>query len=83
MALGRSAAVHPNNRGFDLFLRLSGGGHDYFRIDLRRPVKEAYLQALERNGKPAELHGYLTTALSQDAATFVEKRQRTSRSFCT
>ena len=71
--LGAAAPFHPSKRGFDYFYGFLGGGHDYFRIDLRQPVKEAYLQALERNGKPAEFEGYLTTALSSDAAKFVLK----------
>ncbi|MCM2369829.1 sulfatase-like hydrolase/transferase [Aporhodopirellula aestuarii] len=69
--LGASAPFHPNNRGFDYFYGFLGGGHDYFKIDLRQPVKEGYTEALERNGKPAVFDGYLTTALSNDAAEFV------------
>jgi arylsulfatase A-like enzyme len=69
--LGAAPAYHPNNRGFDHFFGFLGGGHDYFRIDLREPVQEGYLQALERNGRPAEFQGYLTTALAEDAAHFV------------
>lgn len=73
--LGAAEPFHPNNRGFDYFYGFLGGGHDYFRIDLTKPVKEAYLQALTRNSKPAEFEGYLTTALSRDAAKFVEDNQ--------
>lgn len=69
--LGAAAPFHPNKRGFDYFYGFLGGGHDYFKIDLRQPVKEGYTQALERNGKPAEFEGYLTTALSNDAADFI------------
>lgn len=70
--LGAAEPFHPNNRGFDYFYGFLGGGHDYFRIDLTKPVKEGYLQALVRNDKPAVFEGYLTTALSRDAASFVE-----------
>ena len=73
--LGAAEPFHPNNRGFDYFYGFLGGGHDYFRIDLTQPVKEAYLQALTRNDKPAIFDGYLTTALSQDAASFVESNK--------
>ena len=69
--LGAAAPFHPNKRGFDYFYGFLGGGHDYFKIDLRLPVKEGYTEALERNGKPAVFDGYLTTALSIDAAEFV------------
>lgn len=70
--LGAAEPFHPNNRGFDYFYGFLGGGHDYFRIDLTKPVWEAYLQGLVRNDKPAGFDGYLTTALSRDAAKFVE-----------
>ena len=73
--LGAAAPFHPHKRGFDYFYGFLGGGHDYFRIDLRQPVKEGYTQALERNGRPAEFDGYLTTALSNDAVDFVESSQ--------
>ncbi|TWT78865.1 Arylsulfatase precursor [Planctomycetes bacterium CA13] len=70
--LGAAEPFHPNNRGFDYFYGFLGGGHDYFRIDLTQSVKEAYLQGLVRNRRPADFEGYLTTALSRDAAEFVE-----------
>ncbi|VGO22407.1 sulfatase-like hydrolase/transferase [Pontiella sulfatireligans] len=70
--LGAADAFHPNKRGFDYFYGFLGGGHDYFRIDLSQPVKEAYLQGLVRNKRPADFEGYLTTALSRDAVSFVE-----------
>ncbi|MEM8944526.1 MAG: sulfatase-like hydrolase/transferase [Planctomycetota bacterium] len=69
--LGAAEPFHPNNRGFDYFFGFLGGGHDYFRIDLTKPVKEAYLQGLVRNDKPAAFDGYLTTALSRDATSFI------------
>lgn len=70
--LGAAQDFHPLKRGFDYFYGFLGGGHDYFRIDLSAPVKEAYLQGLERNKRPADFEGYLTTALSRDAAKFVQ-----------
>jgi len=73
--LGAAPPFHPLKRGFDYFYGFLGGGHDYFRIDLTQPVKEGYLQALERNGRPADFDGYLTTALSKDAAQFVESNK--------
>jgi arylsulfatase A-like enzyme len=65
--LGAAKAFHPNKRGFDYFY----GGHDYFRIDLTEAVREGYLQGLVRNKAPADFQGYLTTALSRDAANWV------------
>jgi len=73
--LGAAQPFHPNNRGFDYFYGFLGGGHDYFQIDLTKPVKEAYLQGLIRNDKPATFDGYLTTALSRDAARFVRENK--------
>ena len=69
--LGAAEPFHPNKRGFDYFYGFLGGGHDYFRIDLSKPVKEGYLQGLIRNKRPADFEGYLTTALSRDAVKFV------------
>lgn len=71
--LGASPPFHPNKRGFDYFFGHLGGGHDYFKIDLTKPVAEGYLQPLIRNDQPATFEGYLTTALSQDAVRFVEE----------
>ena len=70
--LGAAEPSRPNNRGFDYFYGFLGGGHDYFRIDLTKPVKEAHLQGLVRNQRPADIEGYLTTALRRDAVSFVE-----------
>ncbi|WP_068473609.1 sulfatase-like hydrolase/transferase [Saccharicrinis aurantiacus] len=73
--LGAAEDFHPNNRGFDYFYGFLGGGHDYFRIDMTKPVWEAYLQGLVRNKRPADFEGYLTTALSHDAVNFVNENK--------
>jgi len=73
--VGAAEPFHPNNRGFDYFYGFLGGGHDYFRVDVTQPVKEGYLQGLVRNKKPADFDGYLTTALSREAAKFVETQK--------
>lgn len=78
--LGAAQPFHPNNRGFDYFYGMLGGGHDYFRIDMTKPVKEGYLQGLVRNDRPADFDGYLTTALSRDAANFISS-QNTEKPF--
>ncbi|WP_010136385.1 sulfatase family protein [Ochrovirga pacifica] len=70
--LGAAAEFHPLNRGFDYFYGFLGGGHDYFRIDGTKKVWEAYLQPLVRNKRADNFEGYLTTALSNDAAQFVK-----------
>lgn len=70
--LGAAAPFNPLNRGFDYFYGFLSGGHDYFKIDLTKPVKNAYQQGLFRSKQPAGFEGYLTTALSRDAVKFVE-----------
>lgn len=71
--LGAAAPFHPNRRGFDFFYGFLGGGHDYFRVDLRRPEGEGYLTPLQRNGQPQSLDGYITTVLSEEAIGFIEE----------
>lgn len=71
--LGASLPFHPNKRGFDYFYGFLGGGHDYFSIDLKKPIGEAYYQPLIENYKPATFEGYLTDALSEKAVEFVDK----------
>ncbi|MFI3318521.1 MAG: sulfatase-like hydrolase/transferase [Rikenellaceae bacterium] len=73
--LGAAFPFHPNNRGFDYFYGFLGGGHDYFRINMLTVVKEGYQQPLMRNNQPATFDGYLTDALSADAAQFVEENK--------
>ncbi|MFC3121567.1 sulfatase-like hydrolase/transferase [Agaribacter flavus] len=77
--LGASEVFHPNNRGFDYFYGFLGGGHDYFRIDMTEPVDEGYLDGLMRNGQPAGFDGYLTTALSRDAVSFIKQHVNDSK----
>ncbi len=69
--LGAATPFHPNKRGFDYFYGFLSGGHDYFRINMHQPIKEAYVQPLIRNNQAASFDGYLTTALSNDAVSFV------------
>jgi arylsulfatase A-like enzyme len=69
--LGAASPFIPTNRGFDYYYGFLGGGHDYFKIDVTKPVEMAYYQGLIRNTQPADFKGYLTTSLSQDAVKFV------------
>lgn len=73
--LGAGAPFNPLNRGFDHFYGFLTGGHDYYNIDLTKPVESAYLQGLQRDTQPAGFDGYLTTALSRDAVSFVENNK--------
>jgi arylsulfatase A-like enzyme len=70
--LGAAHVFHPNKRGFDFFFGFLGGGHDYFVVDLHRPTGEGYFDALQRNGQPEGLDGYLTTVLAREASQFVD-----------
>ena len=73
--LGAARPFHPNQRGFDFFFGFLGGGHQYFDVDLTRPLGEGYYSALQRNGKPADLQRYLTSVLSEEAIRFIEAHQ--------
>ncbi|MGJ8641190.1 MAG: sulfatase family protein [Opitutaceae bacterium] len=83
--VGAAPPFHPNNRGFDYFYGFLSGGHDYFpknvqthmplRLDNGKPnygANEGTSLPLLRNQNAAEFDEYLTTALSRDAARFVE-----------
>lgn len=72
--LGAAAPFSPNKRGFDFFFGFLGGGHDYFEVDLNRPMGEGYQQPLQRNGTPEVLRGYLTTVLAEEAVAFIERQ---------
>ena len=67
--MGSHPNFHPNNRGFDYFYGFLGGGHDYFPESVKVSSEE-YSIPLSRNGKPAQLNEYLTTAISKEAAEF-------------
>ncbi|MGC6425348.1 MAG: sulfatase [Lentimonas sp.] len=83
--LGGSHPYHPNNRGFDYFYGFLSGGHTYFpenvttlyplHLENGNPhysANEGGYWPLMRNDRAAEFDEYLTTALSRDAARFVE-----------
>ena len=70
--LGAAHPFHPNHRGFDFYYGFLGGGHNYFTVDLQRPLGEGYYDALQRNGQPEGLDEYLTTKLSREAVGFIE-----------
>ncbi|MGY6649704.1 sulfatase family protein [Wenyingzhuangia sp. IMCC45574] len=73
--LGSGYPFHPLNRGFDYFYGFLNGGHDYYKIDVTQPIKSGYLQGLVRNKKVANFEGYLTTALSNDAVSYIESNK--------
>lgn len=64
--LGTAEAFHPNQRGFDYFCGMLGGGHNYF------PGSQG--SKIERNGEPlVEFSSpYLTDFFSDEAVRWVE-----------
>lgn len=91
--LGGSNTFHPNNRGFDYFYGFLSGGHSYFpeNVKTHMPLinpknnkphysaNEGSYWPLTRNNKAGEFNEYLTTALSKDAAKFI---QSSDKPFC-
>jgi arylsulfatase A-like enzyme len=73
--LGAAHPFHPNHRGYDYFCGFLGGGHQYFEVNLMRPMGEGYFSPLQRNGAAVNLAEYLTTFLSNEAVGFIERRQ--------
>ncbi len=69
--LGAAPAFHPLNRGFDYFYGFTGGGHDYYRIDLTRSPLKEYLLPLNDGRGAAGFSGYLTDALTDRALEFI------------
>lgn len=71
--LGSAAPFHPLSRGFDYFFGFLGGGHDYFVVDTTVQLNENYKAALDDNGTPAGLDGYLTDVLTDKAIEFIRQ----------
>jgi arylsulfatase A-like enzyme len=66
--LGLTPQYNPASRGFDEFYGFLGrGAHDYFKLD--NPDSPLY-----RNLQPIEDEGYLTTRLTDEAVSFIERR---------
>lgn len=74
--LGASSGHHPLARGFDFHFGFLGGGHDYFDVDLTRPMREGYLSPLEKNGRPTPLDGYLTDVFSTAAVDYIKQNRK-------
>ncbi|MEM1228251.1 MAG: sulfatase-like hydrolase/transferase [Planctomycetota bacterium] len=73
--LGAASEFHPLNRGFDFFYGFLGGGHDYFTVDTTARLHENYKAALDDNGSPAGLDGYLTERLTDRAIDFIQQSE--------
>ncbi|QBG46872.1 hypothetical protein EGM51_05490 [Verrucomicrobia bacterium S94] len=70
--LGMSKVQHPLNRGFDFFFGIPGGGHDYFEVN-SLDLADSYKLPLIDNKKFANVEGYLTDQLTEQALKFIEQ----------
>ncbi|AWB65301.1 sulfatase [Saccharobesus litoralis] len=77
--LGGAPHFQPNKRGFDYFYGFLDGGHNYMPGEVTVGGK-GYLLPLMRNTKVAEFDEYLTTALSKDAARYIQKQTQKPKS---
>lgn len=68
--LGAHPQFHPNQRGFDDYYGMLGGGHIY--LPGAKGGAE-YNIPMNRNGKDEPLTGYLTDVLGQEAAAYIQK----------
>lgn len=69
--LGAAPEFVPARRGFVETFGFVGGGH---RFQGWKPdVTNEYAVPVERNGRPVEIDGHLTTALGGEAAAFVRR----------
>ena len=69
--LGAAPAFHPLNRGFDYFYGFTGGGHDYFRVDVTESPLREYLLPLNDGRAASGFSGYLTDVFTDRAIDFV------------
>ncbi len=79
--LGAAANFHPLKRGFEFFYGFLGGGHDYFTVDTTTKLHENYKAALDDNGQPVGLDGYLTEVLTDQAMRFIDSVETTEPYF--
>lgn len=66
--LGAHPQFHPNQRGFDKYFGVLGGGHTYLN---GVKLGEEYSIPLDRNGQKEPLKGHLTEVLGKEASAFV------------
>lgn len=75
--LGAHETLKPNQRGFDYFYGMLGGGHNYFpellTIDHPKAHHEEYSTRMLRNDERVDETEYLTDAFSREAVAFIER----------
>ena len=69
--LGLAEQFHPNNRGFDEFYGLLGGGRSYWEI----AGNDSEYRKMRRNNKDEKHQGYLTDSLGEEAISFIKRYQ--------
>ena len=69
--LGLAEQFHPNNRGFDEFYGLLGGGRSYWE----QAGNDSEYRKIRRNNKEDKHHGYLTDRLGEEAISFIERNK--------
>ncbi|WP_062064984.1 sulfatase family protein [Cellvibrio sp. OA-2007] len=78
--LGGAPHFQPNERGFDYFYGFLDGGHNYMPGEVHLGAG-GYLLPIMRNKGVAEFDEYLTTALSRDAARYIERTSKEQAPF--
>ncbi|WP_370980238.1 sulfatase [Agaribacterium sp. ZY112] len=78
--LGGAPHFQPNQRGFDYFYGFLDGGHQYFPHETT-VGGTGYLLPIMRNSQVAEFDEYLTTALSRDAAKYIDRQSKKDHPF--
>ena len=69
--LGAAPEFSPLMRGFVETFGFIGGGHHYLNWSVN--PKSEYNVPIERNGRPVEVKGHLTTAFGREGADFVRR----------
>jgi len=67
--LGEGEKFHPLSRGFDEFFGFTGGAHSYLTAD------DKQYGPIVRGHQPAEMKGYLTDVLADEAADFMQRHR--------
>jgi len=69
--LGLAEQFHPNNRGFDEFYGLLGGGRSYWEQE----GNDTQYRKMRRNKVEEKHQGYLTDRLGEEAIAFIERNK--------
>ncbi len=69
--LGLAPQFHPNNRGFDEFYGLLGGGRSYWDQE----GNDSEYRKMRRNNAEDKHQGYLTDTLGEEAISFIKRNK--------